>query len=230
MDETEVILRLFLPADEQLATSVEPGGHAFHHPAPGASPAAARAPFLAAAPNVRDVAAATDRPLGINVVVAFVQTEMLRDGAGRADDARVEQQGDGFLVGAVSGSEGNRDREAGTVGEMVARGAGLGAIGRVGTGFSPAQRGFAQRRIGGLPFPLETDRVVVVVEQQLPDRCETAARDSALKPAMHGGPGGSLSGHRLPLTAGAQDVPHAVENLARGMPVAPPCRPELLAG
>src|SRR5262249_53212730 len=122
--EGEVVLRLLLPPDEQLATAVEPRGRPFDDPSARLCPVPARAALLAATANMRDVAATADGVFGIRVVVAFVQAEMLL-GVGRGPhDARVQQLADRFLVRPIRRSEGNGDGHPGAVGEMMALGAG----------------------------------------------------------------------------------------------------------
>jgi len=54
VDEGEVVLRLVLPADEQLAAAVEPRGRPFDDPPARPRPAPARAALVPAAANVRD--------------------------------------------------------------------------------------------------------------------------------------------------------------------------------
>src|SRR5262245_66374660 len=75
VNEGEVVLRLLLPPDEQLATAVEPRGRPFDDPSARLCPVPARAALLAATANMRDVAATADGVFGIRVVVAFVQAE-----------------------------------------------------------------------------------------------------------------------------------------------------------
>src|SRR5262249_55129778 len=139
--EGEVVLRLLLPPDEQLATAVEPRGRPFDDPSARLCPVPARAALLAATANMRDVAATAAGVFGIRVVVAFVQAEMLL-GVGRGPhDARVQQLADRFLVRPIRRSEGNGDGHPGAVGEMMALGAGLRAIGGIGAGFFPRPAG-----------------------------------------------------------------------------------------
>src|SRR5262245_59589812 len=141
VNEGEVVLRLLLPPDEQLATAVEPRGRPFDHPATRSGPVPARAALLAATANMWDVAATPDSALGVRIVIPLVETEMLLDPRGCAYDASIEQRADGLLVRPVRRSEGNGDGHPGTVGEMMALDAGLRAIGGVRAGFFPHPAG-----------------------------------------------------------------------------------------
>src|SRR5262249_57394222 len=139
--EGEVVLRLLLPPDEQLATAVEPRGRPFDDPPARSYPVPARAALLAATANMRDVAATPDSALGVRIVISLVETEMLLDPRGGAHDASIEQRADGLLVRPMRRSEGNGDGHPGAVGEMMALGAGLRAIGGVRAGFFPHPAG-----------------------------------------------------------------------------------------
>src|SRR5260370_36529998 len=76
LDEREVVLRLLLPPDEQLAAAIEPRVRALDHPAsrPLATPTTPT--LLAAATNMRHTTRAPGAPLSVCVVVALVHTEM----------------------------------------------------------------------------------------------------------------------------------------------------------
>ena len=63
-------------------------------------------------------------------------------GVGRGThEARIEQRADRLLVRPIRRSEGNGDGNAGGVGEVMALGAALGAVGRIGAGFFPRPAG-----------------------------------------------------------------------------------------
>jgi hypothetical protein len=66
---------------------------------------------------------------------------MLFHGAGRPHHPGIEQHADRFFVRPIRRSEGNGDRDAGGVGEVMPLGAGLGAIGGIGAGFFPHPAG-----------------------------------------------------------------------------------------
>lgn len=98
LEEGEVVLGFFRPADQKRAVAVEPGVAGFDDPAAGA-PAGSGAfqfEFVAAATDVRREAAA-DRELDDpRVGVAAVETEALRLLGGRlrpVDRHRVERRG-----------------------------------------------------------------------------------------------------------------------------------------
>src|SRR5262249_29536523 len=109
-DQCEEVLRLLLPADEQLAATSETRRHAFNHPAPLATDTLTGAPLFTAPANSRAAVEPAHRPAGVAVVVALVQTHSVHEPGRRAHHAGVEQGADGLLVGAVRRSEGNRDR------------------------------------------------------------------------------------------------------------------------
>src|SRR5438094_5810942 len=105
LHEGEVVLRLLLPPDEQLAEAVEPRVRAFDHP-PSRPLAAPTVPaLLAAATNVRQEAAPADRLLSVGVIVALVEAEMLLGVRRRANDPRVEQLSQRGLVRRIGGGD-----------------------------------------------------------------------------------------------------------------------------
>src|SRR5262245_30852987 len=95
---------------------------------------------------------------------------------------------------------------------VFARSVGFGPV------FFPTQRGFVQRRVCGLPPPLQANVEIIVLEQALPDGFETPGRDPALEPPMDCGARAELPRHGLPLTAGAQHVEHPFEEEPRWKP------------
>jgi hypothetical protein len=67
-----------------------------------------------------------------------------------------------------------------------------------------------------LPFPIDADRVVVLVEGDLPQRAEYASLLPALEVPMEAAAGAELGWDGLPVTASPQHVEDAVKDLAIG--------------
>src|SRR5262249_48221670 len=94
-----------------------------------------------AAAHVRDVAPPADGPLSVRVVVALVETQALLAVGGGAHDPSIEQCAEASLVGPVRRSEGNAEGNPGAVGEMMALGPALRAVGGLRGVFSPPPGG-----------------------------------------------------------------------------------------
>ena len=77
-EQGEVSASVLAVADEDRATLAQPSQGAFHHPAPSAEPESASCGARPAAPNVRDVPVLGRRLASCGIVVALVQTPMLR--------------------------------------------------------------------------------------------------------------------------------------------------------
>ena len=78
LEHREVVLGDTLPANEQPAKAVVPTVGAFDDPAPRLASDAADHGLLASAANVRDDPARTDGRFSVGVVVALVETQVLR--------------------------------------------------------------------------------------------------------------------------------------------------------
>jgi len=80
MNQSQLVLSLFLPADQELAKAIVPRAGAFDDPA--ARWAGARSvrchSLFPAPPDVRTVRPGAGPGLNLRIVVAFVQTQMLR--------------------------------------------------------------------------------------------------------------------------------------------------------
>src|SRR5438552_11915912 len=79
--------------------------------------------------------------------------------------------------------------------------------------FFPAQRRFVERGVGRLPRPLQALGGVIVLQQQAPHRFPDSLLSPALEPPMHGRPGPILARHGFPLTARAEHIQHAVDDV-----------------
>lgn len=138
-EKSEVVLGLSLPAHEETAISVVPAVGAFDDPAPGLAADASDQRLLAAAADVRDDSALTRFGLGLTVVVALVEAEVVRttDAAPGAKRHGIERLGHHPLVVDVRRCDLHSDGHAARIGQDVTLDAFLSAIGRVGTRMVP---------------------------------------------------------------------------------------------
>ena len=144
--EREVILRLLLPADEQLAVTVEPRVRAFDDPSAGSLATPTAPALFAATTNVRDEAAPPDRFVDVGVIIALVKAEVLRGEGGRPNDASVEQLSERGLVRRIGRRDDQRDRRAAAVGEDMALRPRLRTVGGVRPRFFPRPAALCARR------------------------------------------------------------------------------------
>ena len=77
MQHSQIILRLFSPANEQMTKPVKPGVGPFHHPAPGLLPGFLRLDFFSARPDMGRVAVGRHYLPHLGVVVARIQAQAL---------------------------------------------------------------------------------------------------------------------------------------------------------
>lgn len=124
---------------------------------------------------------------------------------------RLRQQ---LLVVAIGAIDGERQRDAGCIGQQAALGAGLGAVRGVGANGLPAERSLGHAPVDGLPFPLDPRCLVVVAKPLLPEGFE----DTGLAPLPEAviDRAGCAQGMRqgLPLATRAQDVENGGGRLA----------------
>ena len=139
MDEREVVGGLAFVTNEQSAKAVVPAIGSFDDPAAGLSANAAHERRLSAASNVRDHATIADLALGVRVVVAFVEAEILRATwpAWRAKHDSVEHRSGHPLVVDVRRGDLDGDRDAAPVRQNVAFCAEFCTIGRIGARVVP---------------------------------------------------------------------------------------------
>jgi hypothetical protein len=130
VQETEVVSANPLPADEETAKAVVPSVGALDDPAARLALNAPQQRLLPAASDVRNDPAGSDRRLGVWVVVALVEAEVL--GAARAarrtSDHRVERLADEPLVVDVGAGDLGGQRDTPTIGQDVAFDAAFRAI------------------------------------------------------------------------------------------------------
>ena len=122
VQETEVVSANSFPAHKQAAEAVVPGVGALHDPPARLALNAAQQRLLPAASDVRDDPAGSHGRLGVRVVVALVQAEVLGAAwaARRASDHRVEGLADEPLVVDVGAGDLGGQRDTPTVGQNVA--------------------------------------------------------------------------------------------------------------
>jgi len=135
----EVVRCFSLPTHEETAIAIVPAVGAFNDPAPRLAAHASDHRLLAATTDVRRDSALTRFGLGLTVVVALVEAEVVRatDAASGAKRYGIEGLGHHPLVVDVRRRELHGDGDAARIGQDVALDAFLGAIGRVGTRMVP---------------------------------------------------------------------------------------------
>ena len=139
MDEREVVGGFALVTNEQRAKAVVPAIGSFDDPATGLSTNGTHERRFSAASNVRDYATIADLALGVRVVVAFVEAEILRATwpAWRAKHDSVEHRSGHPLVVDVRRGDLDGDRDAAPVRQNVAFCAEFCTIGRIGARVVP---------------------------------------------------------------------------------------------
>lgn len=122
MDEGEVVGGLPLVTNEQRAKTIVPTVGAFDDPAARLASGAADQRWFAAPSNVRSHSAISDLFLGVGVVVALVEAEVLRHQgtSPTAKHDRIERRAGHPLVVDVGSSHLNRERDAAPVRQDVA--------------------------------------------------------------------------------------------------------------
>jgi hypothetical protein len=146
MKESEIILHLLFPTNQETARAIDPGMGAFHDPAPGTIPRDEL--FLAflfpPTADVRLVVPCHQFLVHRSRVVGSIQTHMLwllRRGLGSADHQTIEggtQQTDIMAIGSIYD---HSQRDPGPIGQETALGATFAAIGRVGSGRGAIDQG-----------------------------------------------------------------------------------------
>lgn len=143
--ERHVVCRLRLPADSQRPEVVVPAVRALDHPA--TRPASLALAWLLAAPSkVRPHAARTNSSLRVVIVVALVETEVLRSTgpARRGDDHGIERLADHPLGVDVRASQRDAEHDTAPVSDDVAFRSQLPTIGRIGPGELPPFGAFTE--------------------------------------------------------------------------------------
>lgn len=121
MEHCEVGVAAFFPAGEDAAEAVQPGVGALDDPAAGADACFARALFVAARADVRGEAEFLGELARLVVVVAAVETEMLRlvrRRRGPADRDRLQRAAQQLVVVYVRARRGDPERDARAIGEQ----------------------------------------------------------------------------------------------------------------
>src|SRR5438094_2097487 len=142
MQHAEIVLALLLPADEEPAEAVQPTVRSFDDPASGSVAHLSRQPLglFTAWAQVQRVEELLGQLPHLVIVVTFVQRQSLRLlGSGFRPGNRHALQG--FTrqaeVGPIGTGHGHSQRHTRPVGQQGALRAALGAVGGIGTGFSP---------------------------------------------------------------------------------------------
>ena len=151
MHQPPIVLHPLLEADEKLSKSIVPCAGAFDDPAARGMPPTLRATFAAMAEVGRIMALPNGR-LDLRIVIAFVQTQVLRifERRSRAPDGKAVQRGRRrFHVMGIRGGHDNRQRGAALVGQCVPLRAELAAIRRIGACLRPPK--------GALTMALSSD-------------------------------------------------------------------------
>ena len=175
MDQGQVVRRLLLIADAELAEAVMPTIRPLDHPAPGGMPRLrpGRRPVFAAPRRVNGVAARCGRLPRLRVVEAFVSTQMLRlppRGTRPWDDDAVEGGLRARHVVAIGGAQHHAQRHPALIADHVPFGALFAAVGGIGPGRVAAEGGKARSRCRRLAIPTRS---------RAPDRTRRAARATA---------------------------------------------------
>ena len=146
MDESQVVARLPLVADEQAAVTIVPAVGALHDPSAWFAASAAHQGLFTASADVRRHVAIPDLLLGVGVVVPLVQAEVVRTTrASRASMNDSVERGAGHpLVVNVSGGQLDADRYAASVGQNMAFCAEFSTIGRIGARVVPPFGAFTE--------------------------------------------------------------------------------------
>src|SRR6516225_2061140 len=80
--------------------------------------------------------------------------------------------------------------------------------------FFPTQRRLVHRPVQTLPFPIDTLQVLVFCQSLAPQFVEHAPLYPLLKVSVNGTAGTELSRHRLPLTAGAENIQNSSHDIS----------------
>src|SRR5215469_384853 len=219
MKKSQIILDFLLPADQEPTGTIEPRMRSFDYPTP--RPMARNEElcllFLPAIANMRQIGAALDLLARWCPIIPCIQTQMLRVLFGwiRTPDHEAIQRGteqaDVVPIGPINDEgQGNARpiRQETTLGSLLA------AIGGIGSGRGVAERGLGHGSIDRLPFPLNADQLIIVLQSGLPEGLEEASSLPFLKAIMHRRTGSQLARQGIPLDARPQDVDDRLKSLA----------------
>src|SRR5579883_3362429 len=218
MKESQIIFGLLFPTHQQAAGTIEPGMGAFDHPAP--RPKARGSGFilflLPATANVSLVVMGLHLLMDYGIIVASVQTQML----GGVDawlwakhDEAIEGGTQQFHVMAIGPINDDGQRNACPISQKRAFDSLLAAIGGIGSGRGVSERGFGHRSVHGLPFPLDADQLIIVLQTGLPESFEDACPLPLLKAIVNRRTGSQFSWQGIPLDARAQHVNDSLKGL-----------------
>src|SRR6266699_382501 len=190
MKESEIILHLLLPPNEETARAIEPGMASFHYP-PTSSIARSDLFLSFLFPSTADVGliVACDQFLvDRSGVVSSIQTAvlwLLWSWLRAADHQPVEggtEQTDIMTIGSIHNQ---RQRDSCPIGQQATLGSLFAAISGVGSGRGAGERGFRHHAIHRLPLPLDALQVIILAQPGLPDCLEKARSFPFLKAIMH---------------------------------------------
>src|SRR5436853_3254112 len=217
-----IMLNLFLPADQQPPKAIHPTVRAFDYPA-------ARRMLLLAIDwlvvlstslQMQDVISGQYPGDHVRKIIAFIQAQMMNavDQLFRPlNDNAIERFQSDRLVICIGSCHHYGKRRAALVTQQRPFGSLFAAINRTWPGRCPAQRGFGDSPVEGLPLPLDAKLFIIVVEQDLPGALEETGFDPLAEDAVNGRRRRiGLARQRLPLTAGLGQIDHSFEDNAKG--------------
>src|SRR5205085_378916 len=170
MKKGQIVLRLFVPTDEQAAKAVHPRMRPFHYPTPRFEARFSLDGFglLSSWANMGGKAELTQDIAHLVVVVAFVQAHPLRlllAWLGTVDDDAFDGRSHQFHIVAIGALNRQTDWQTVPLGEQAAFHPALAPIGRIGAGFFPRPTG-----LWSSPRPLRA----------IASRCHTAHQTAAV--------------------------------------------------
>src|SRR5712691_11710172 len=227
LEESQVVLRPFVIADQEGAAFREPSQRPFDDPTPRGMALFALLVqlLLANAPNVRGVAVCRNGGLPGRIVVALVQTQMLRMPRGRLgplDHDRLQGCREQLGIVDVGSRHHHGERASLPLNQEAAFYPRLAPIGGVASDPVSSRARFPHAGIGRLPFPVYSAQLVLRRLEQRPDLIEDPPTAPALKGPMDRAVVRELLGQVIPLDPTAQSINDRVEGAPGINAFAPP--------
>src|SRR5260370_34209661 len=173
MEKSQIVLWLFVPADQQTTKAIHPRMCPFNHPSACFEPCLLldRFGFFSTLANVSRKAEFAKGLAYLLIVIAFVQTHALRQllswfwtPGGNALKGRACQ----LHISAVGSLNHQSDRHSVPFCEQTAFHPAFAAIGGIGTGFFPTQRCLCHGSIHRDPVPFDSSKLFKFLESCLP--------------------------------------------------------------